>query len=90
MKLTALIVTTMNRIVIGALTSVESECGRLVRQRDEVDLDALQHHDAGGEHLAGQLGQRVELPTVVDRPDETDDRRAHQDRRPAARRELPP
>ena len=36
---------------------------------------ALQGHQAGREHLAGQLGDRVEPPDVVDDADEADDQR---------------
>src|SRR5688572_9148849 len=72
MKFTALVQTTTVMIVsatrIGAGSTVTPKRG------SEKNC-TLEGHDPGGDHLAGHLGQPVELADVVDRPDQADDAR---------------
>ena len=47
----------------------------LTRQRDPQHPDPEGDHDAGRQHLAGELGQRRQVEQVVQHPDQADHRR---------------
>ena len=78
MKLIALIVTTTNSTVIGTPRSEPSDSAPPPGKRQVEQLDALQHHDARGQDLAGELGQRVEPPAVVGRAEQDEHAAAEQ------------
>ena len=81
MKFSAFTVSTVSRMVSGTPTSgperERADVGD--RQEQERQLHAEQHHHAGRGDLAGQLGERVEAPLVVEHAEQADAAR----RRPA-------
>ena len=77
--LTAFIVPTITTIVSSVPCAGESD-ERAAGQRDPVERHALDDHHAGGQHLAGQLRDRVEAPLVVDHADHADQRTAREQR----------
>ena len=89
MKLTALIVSTVSRIVIGMaeIAAEVDDAGVAPELRQQGQLHAaLGDHDAGRHDLAGQLGERVQLVAVIEDADRTDDRAAISTQRSRARR----
>ena len=74
MKFSALTVRTVSRMVSGTPVFGPKRDRADVgdRQEEERQLDAEQHHHAGGGDLAGQLGQRVQAPLVVEHAEQAD------------------
>ena len=72
--LTALMVATTSSPVSSALWVGSSEKTVAVGPGEEDELDARGDQEPGREHLAAELGQRVELEEVVEHPDRADQR----------------
>ena len=70
-KLTALEHSTMKKTVM-ATEAVAIQGDDLTGQRDPQHPDPEGDHDAGRQHLAGELGQRGQVEQVVEHPDQAD------------------